>query len=527
MIGGLLYLNYPQIRANNGDTLYKLGSSLVADLQKAPDNNRAVAVFSDDPIVLFLTRATMARQGVDVSRYIFVDTRYLSYPWYHKQMRGHYGDLWEDHFSAYAAEQPFIVPENISQWMFWFAQRTDIYYLHPSFGHFFEACKPTNLGLLTRMTTYKSSDVSIWVLSEEELAALDAYWNEKIQSKLPVMKPDEKRLTGSEKYAAAFYSRALNEAACEFAKAGNNQKAVELASKAVELFPENLSAFLNLRYYQTGSEALSEDDQRTAARLFVDNGSSLQSVVLSCGHIDVPSKMFEFGKVVSYNRQWRQAFQYFLRVQQLEPDNLNNLVALAYTDSMIGESEHALELIRLAKQKLKEKQNVEGSEATALDIQEAACLISTGKTNEALALLQEAYKNYPQDANISQMLIRIYIAQNEFEKALALVDRLLAVSPDNVDIALQKAYCLYGLERNNEALTIADQLLRKMPLDTRIHFLRGDIMVALKNYPEALSSYQTVYAQDPDNITTMINIASVKKEMGNKEDYLKWRNETT
>ena len=26
------------------------------------------------------------------------------------------------------------------------------------------------------------------------------------------------------------------------------------------------------------------------------------------------------------------------------------------------------------------------------------------------------------------------------------------------------------------------------------------------------------------NITTMINIASVKKEMGNKEDYLKWCN---
>ena len=226
------------------------------------------------------------------------------------------------------------------------------------------------------------------------------------------------------------------------------------------------------------------------------------------------------GTLFSQNHQWRQAYQCFLRVQQYEPNQIQNMTALAYVDSMIGESDRALKLIREAKAYWKQS-GQSNSDTISLDTQEAACLLSTGKTEEALALLNEARKNNPQDQRILNMLSRAYIENGNYQEALTLIDRILTSAPDNFDNLYRKAICLLGLDRANDALNILDNLLRKNPLNNSIISLRITALLKLKRFDEARAVYEGMLREDKDDVSAMIGLGKVAEEAGNPEEALK------
>ncbi|MBO4545598.1 MAG: tetratricopeptide repeat protein, partial [Verrucomicrobia bacterium] len=482
MLGGLIYKNYPQIQANNSNTLYDLGCNLLDDIQKI-DKDKPVTLLSDDPTCIYLVRATMARKGVQ-DPYIFVDTRFLSYPWYHRRMAKFYPERWKNYF-AEATEIGYLDNSNISQWLMLYAKQEHTYYLHPSFGYFFEACKPTLSGLLTQLTPYQDDDVSLWVFSPEEKEAALNYWKaeQTVLDKIPRL-PEEKLKHGNIAFVAAFYSRMLNNYAVELAKANDRTDAIQFCEEALSLYPRNLAAYMNKHYYQTGLSTYDDEGQHRYDELFNNYNSSWETVSLFCGKPDLPRPLYEMGTLFSQNHQWRQAYQCFLRVQQYEPNQIQNMTALAYVDSMIGESDRALKLIREAKAYWKQS-GQSNSDTISLDTQEAACLLSTGKTEEALALLNEARKNNPQDQRILNMLSRAYIENGNYQEALTLIDRILTSAPDNFDNLYRKAICLLGLDRANDALNILDNLLRKNPLNNSIISLRITALLKLKRFDEA------------------------------------------
>lgn len=532
LAGGLFYKNLPDIKANSSDILYKLGSNLTADIQNI-QTEKQITLFSDDPISLNLTIATMVRQKIDIHKYIFVYTQFLSYPWYHRRMATFYPDRWTDHFSN-SKDIKYLEPDNMSQWMLWYAGKEDVYYLHPSFGHFFEACKPTSIGLLTHLTTFKDNNPSLWKLTSEEQNHLTSYWKKNYATldSIPALPNEGKKVSGPTFFVSAFYSRALTASAVELCKSGDKASAITLCQKAFKLFPQNISAFMNQHYYQTGTQIFSEDQEQKYQEMQNNyNGASIKTIVLFCGPFDTPAQLFELGRMFSQNLQWRQAFQCFLRVQEYEPNNIKNLIFLAYTDSMVGESEHALQLIHEAKAFIKKSieesptaANVPSLKAnlTELDTQEAACLLTAGKIDEALSLLTTAFKAHSQDNNILNMLIRAHIAKGNFDQALPLLERILAVSPDNKEALTRKALCLMGLNHPQEALIYIDNLLRKNPLNSSLHLLRITACVQLENWDEAIAEYKIILEQNKDNLQAMMGIADLEAQQGNLEESLKW-----
>lgn len=529
MMGGLIYKNYPQIQANNGDTLYDLGCNLLDDIQKI-DKDKPVTLFSDDPTCIYLVRATMARKGVQ-DPYIFVDTRFLSYPWYHRRMAKFYPERWKNYF-AEATEIGYLDNSNVSQWLMQYTKQEHTYYLHPSFGYFFEACKPTLSGLLTKLTPYQDDDVSLWVFTPEEKEAALSYWKaeQPVLDKIPRL-PEEKLKHGNIAFTAAFYSRILNNYAVELAKANDRSDAIAFCETALSLYPRNLSAYANKHYYQTGvTTFISDDEVHRSEELFNSYNSSWENVFRICGKIDLPgplyeksdmpSPLFAMGTLFSQNHQWRQAYQCFLRVQQYDPNQIQNMTALAYVDSMIGENERALNLIRRVKAYWKQSSK-SSSDIVTLDTQEAACLLSIGKKEEALLLLNEARKNNPQDPRILNMLSRAYIENENFEEALNLVDRILTSSPDNFDNLYRKSVCLLGLDRAAEALPILDNLLRKNPLNGSIISLRITALLKLKRFDEARAVYEGMLKEDKDDVSAMIGLGKVAEEAGDPDEALK------
>jgi tetratricopeptide (TPR) repeat protein len=523
MAGGLVYRNYPELKQNRGETLYQLGCNLVEDIKEAEkaEPGKPITLLSDDPICLYLVQATLARQG-DQSSYIFVNTRFLSYPWYHRRMTKYFPDRWPDIVSK-AKDLTYLDTGNMVNWLHYYAGKEKVYYLHPSFGHFFEACRPTPEGLLTRMSPYKDADMSLWTLSAEKKEEAREYWTSQ-QARLdaiPAVSASQKEIVGSIAYTAAYYARALNNYAVEFDKAGDRAQALKYFAEALRLYPRNLSALVNQTYYQRGSLSYNPEEQRKVDELFNNYESSWNKVELLCGKPDAPEQLVKLGENYMYNQQWRQAYQCFLRVEQFEPNNSENMGALAYVDSMIGESQRALDRIRKTKARYKEL-NIPQSEWIVLETQEAACLISTGQEKEALKLMLDARKNNPQDTSIANMLIRAYIANNNFSEALFMIDRQLASAPDNAENIRRKVFCLLGLQRPADALPLLDDLLRKNPSSNSLKVLRVTTLIQMNLLQQAKDEYLAMLEENQDNLVAILGLAEVSEQMQLKDEAINW-----
>ncbi len=520
---GLVYQNYPELRENRGPTLYELGSNLVEDIKRAEqaEPGRPITLFSDDPICLYLVQATLARQG-DQSSYIFVDTRFLSHPWYHRRMAEYYPERWPDYFSK-NRQIAYLDTGNMVHWLLAYASRHSVYYLHPSFGHFFEACRPSPEGLLTRMTPYQDADMSLWTMSEEQREQARVYWlsHQSRLDAIPHVPANQKLASSAVSYAAAYYARALNNYAVEFDKVGERSQALAYCQKALELYPRNLAALMNRTYYQRGALSYEPEEQRRADELFNSYDSSWERVELFCGKVDVPEPLHGMGTIFMHNHQWRQAFQAFLRVEQFEPNNSENMVLLAYVDSMVGESERALERIHKAKARYREI-NMPASEWVILDTQEAACLLSIGREKEALNLMLEARKHNPQDMRVVNVLIRAYIANKNFAEALFLIDRQLSSAPDNAENLRRKVYCLLGLQRPGDALPLVDELLRKSPLSTSLKVLRVTTLIQMELYEDAREEYLGMLTENENDLMVILGLAELYELMELKDEAVEY-----
>ncbi len=77
--------------------------------------------------------------------------------------------------------------------------------------------------------------------------------------------------------------------------------------------------------------------------------------------------------------------------------------------------------------------------------------------------------------------------------------RALQLSPRELDYGLNLAHALETAGRLDAALDCVEGLRRVYPAATAVYLLRADLLEKLQRYPEALESYETAIALDPDN----------------------------
>ena len=527
MIGGLIYLNYPVVKAYQGDSLYLLGKNFLQDINKnrelEPD--KGMTLFADEARLIYLVKATQARMG-DTHKDIFVNTQYISYPWYHRRMEKFFPDRWKDLTADAPRKIYYLDNPMVIQWMYSYSKTEEIYYLHPSFGYFFEACRPTPAGILTKLTPYDDKDLSLWKLTPEEAQQAIEYWKgieDTIVNTLHPVQEDVKGINNPEDYVSYYYSRVLNNYGVELNKIGMKEQSLDFCRKALELNPNNLSAMLNLNFYETGAENLDDEATRKKEKIFSMYRSEWPLVLTYCGVLDVPTILSQQGLFYTQGHLWRQAFQCFLRVEEFAPDNIHNMISLAYADFMIGESERALSLIRKAKDGLQKAKPNDPGMAT-LTLQEAGCLITLGRLDEARALLDKLRLDYPADNRIEQTLIRLLFERKEYDLVLPMIDRQLKIAPDDPQLRYRKALCLLGLERDSEALTLLDGLYHKNPDLTQVSQLRRSVLLKMGKFKEVREEYESDLIRNENNVRAMMGLGDVAEREGRKEDALEWYN---
>jgi len=453
----LICRNLPQIRATNGPML-KQYSALVA--QALPSQN--AVVLSDDPRRSLLWQAYAAQSGKDKDTLI-LDTAALSWPDYHRFLKKKHPNLWQSDppKSVATLASPLLLAHIISD----LAQTNSVYYLHPSFGYYFELFYPEPHGLVYKLDPYPTNVLIAPPIGKDLIDENAAFWaqaqEKALQPLLTVVAPPEpgkphglwdlllarahltRESNASATTLAGFYSRALDYWGVEEQKSGRLTNATGYFELALQLKPDNLVAQINLecnKKLRAGGETLvqlakSVEEAFGKYRNFDDNTGAN-------GPFDEPFFCYEEGRIQAGNGLYRQAAAQFYRVQTLAPTNIEARIWLGklYVNSqMPDEALKEVEKIHV-RPDLREATRIHRTDMLFL---EASAHLAKRDVGAAEATVAASLRQYPREENLLATATQVYLNYGVFSNALTMIDQQLTLAPTNVNTLVNKGYvCL-------------------------------------------------------------------------------------
>lgn len=446
---GLIYKNYPRIKITNGDALAHYASQLTQNLPE-----RAV-VLSDDSAKLFLAKSWMARRS-KAQDCIFLSTQLLPAPPYFNQQQKLHPDEWlpaADPKSPQGAN-PVVLLLKLSE-------KRPIYYLHPSFGYYFEIFYPVPHGLVYEMKRYDTNSIAPPPLTEAEVAGNETFWknNEQAVNDLPpfIEEPSPNRVVGFRKkflkklhipYETSpvaitlgnYYSLALNSWGVQSQSAGKLQEARHSFDHSLALNPYNIPAKRNLEFnkaLQAGVPPSMQSPKSVMDDFRKDHAG--HQLLPEGGPFDEPTHRFTQGIIFFQGQLYHQAAQQFERITELVPDYPLARLILARLFIGFNHPETALAMIPEIRARAETAVDPGFGKYDVLAV-EAQALFAANRTEEAERSLRENMEKYPKDLSLLTLVFQISAPFKSYTNALLAVEHALEIKPDDVGNLVNKGY---------------------------------------------------------------------------------------
>ena len=487
-VTGLIYRNVPQIRAANDDTFQKYASFVEENLPRSGG-----VLLSDDPYHLFFVEAALARDG-RAKDFLSLDTQSLNWPAYHRFLHDKFPQKWPELVSA--KEVRPVNPVGLIGALTLLAKSNELYYLHPSFGYYFEQFYLEPHGLAYKLKILPSDTLLPPLPDKNQIAENQAFWARvETQAFAPIKRavtpPDPNapcswgqrmldkfhvpRVQNQNAIVAGiYYSRSLNFWGVQLQRAGDLTNAAACFILAKEVNPDNFVAQVNLQFNQSlrAGKSVPLDLSKTTSDQF-GKYRDWNGVLNANGPFDEPSFCFVEGiNLAAQNGYLRQAVAPFARVRELAPDNLVARLWLGQIYVMSRLPDRALEALR--------------------DPLEQPGKFSLAKMNET---------------QLNVTAAAAYLQKNDFARGTQLLETEIALHPDDTNLlnATVQAYLNHGLFTN--ALDIIDRQLKLAPNDPDWLFNRGNVSIQLKAYDDAIAAFTRVLATQTNNPSVLFNRA--------------------
>jgi len=482
---GLVYKNLPRIRISTGQMLPHFASQLTRNL---PEN---AVVLSDDPLRRFLAEAWSARNGKARDR-IFLDTQSLNLPFYFNSQQKLHPDDWLPPTTAKNTERND--PRLLLQLMFKLSEKRPVYYLHPSFGYYFEVFYPQPRGMIYELKRYDTNSIAAPPLTDAEIAENETFWknNERDAANLMpfIAEPGKgQRLTVRQTFLkklhipyephmmavgiGSYYSLALNSWGVQMQTAGKLQEAGQHFQRALALNENNISSQRNLEFNKELQDGVRPAIQDLKI-LEKDFGKyrNWQLILRDCGPFDEPTHRFAQAMVFGQSGLYRQSIQQFERIVQLVPDYAPARLGLAQLYVMNRLPDKALALIPAIREQFAASADSGVGSYDILKV-EATALYSADRIGEAEKLLRESMDKHPKDINMLALVFQISASFRGYTNALGAVEHALKMKPDDVGALVNK----------------------------------GFLTIQIGDFPTAISALSAALAQDTNNVTARIDRA--------------------
>jgi tetratricopeptide (TPR) repeat protein len=492
----LLYRNGSLIRANDGRVLRDFAELILANISEP----EAVAV-ADDPLLLNLVhiRDRQTRGGDDR---LMLYTPFLQYALYQRSLHRLHPHRWQD-LPADIPDSAILDSRMLVIQISSLTTTNPTYYLHPSFGYFFEQVYLTPRGLTYPLATYDNNAVAPPALAPETRQRNDAFWNNvlpKLQSLIPLVA----RRVPDARAVGRWYSRALDYWAVELQQLNQLQDAARLFTLATQLNPDNLVAKINLEYNQSlqRNNPARVDLAKSAEDQFGPKYRTWDAFLSANGPVDEPGFRLRLAQLLEQQGNLRQAILHLQRVAQLEPDNRPALLDLAEVYLRSGLPSQSLESISQLRSLRPGPE--EQIQAARLEAEAQAAL---GDAAAAESTLLNALKTHPNAEQLLDTLAELYKITDQPEKALEISDRHLALNPRATHALIRKAVLYMKQEDYTRAEDVLTTLAKVAPNSVPALLTQSAFYVQTQRYNEALQVTGRLLELDPQNQWALINRA--------------------
>jgi tetratricopeptide (TPR) repeat protein len=506
---GLAYKNGPQIRAANDDT-FKTYATLTEE--NLPRDGGIL--LSDDAQRMFLTEAAMVRDG-RAKNFVFVDTQSLPAPAYHRYLHEKFPKQWPDTISA-AEKTNGISPLHLIALLATLAKTNELYYLHPSFGYYFEQFCLEPRGLVCKLNTLPNDTLLPPLPDKIQIAANEDFWARAEQTAfVPVLQalapPDptvpqsygEKLLAlfqvGREPnpnaaVAGTFYSRSLDFWAVQVQRDGDLTNAAAHFDLAQKLNPDNVVAQINLQFNESLiAGKIPPVDLSTTTPDRFGKSRSWNEVLDADGPFDEPSFCMREGLILMRGGLIRQAVEPFNRVHQLLPDDLNSRYYLAQIYIASRLPNRALDVLREPLD-APEKFSLTATNSTDLNLLAATAHLEKNETTHGVQLIDTEISRHPADNNLLMAAAQIYVARGLFTNALTVIDRQLQLTPDDPTWLFGKGYASIQVKKYGDAVAALTRVLDLQTNNVNALFNRAVAYLNDGKLDAARADYETLRA---------------------------------
>jgi tetratricopeptide (TPR) repeat protein len=494
-VTGLIYRNTPQIRAANDDTFQKYASFAEENLPRSGG-----ILLSDDPVRLFLVEAVLAREG-RAKNFLPLATQSLNWPAYLRFLHNKFPQKWPKLVSA--TDEKSLNPIGLIGALTMLSKSNELYYLHPSFGYYFEQFYQEPHGLVYKLKLLPDDTLLPPLPDKNQIAENQAFWARvETQAFAPIKRavtppdPNAPRSWGQQlldKFhvpreenknailAGTFYSRSLNFWGVQLQRAGDLTNAAACFNLAEEANPDNFVAQVNLQFNQSlrAGKSVPLDLSKTTSDQF-GKYRDWNGAINANGPFDEPSFCFVEGiNLAMQNKYFRQAVAPFARVRELAPDNLAARLWLGQIYVMSRLPDRALEVLRDPLEQ-PERFSLAKNNATELNVTAAAADFQKNDFARGTHLLETEIALHPDDTNLLNATVQAYLSHGLFTNALVIIDRQLKLAPNDPDWL----------------------------------FNRGNVSLQLQAYDDAIDAFTRVLATQTNNPSVLFNRALARLNSG-------------
>lgn len=503
----LVYRNWVPIRANDGRILRDFAAFT---LRGIPEDH-AVAM-ADDPLLLNLVRIydRQIRGGKDR---LMIYTPLLTYTVYQRSLHRLFPDQWmalPADIPTYAGLDSRVLVVQVQS----IVSTNPTYYLHPSFGYFFERVYLRPEGMSYPLTVYPPNEIIPPPLAPEVLQRNAEFWNE-VSSTLDDLTPLVARGVSDARAAGRWYARALNYWGVELQKSNRLEEASRLFALATRLNPDNLVAQINHLYNQSLQRGNSEsvDLAKSAEERFGPKYRTWDGFLAANGPVDDPGFRIRLGRLLERQGNLRQAILQYVRAVELEPENRPGLIELADLYLRSGLAQQTLQTTA----RLRDLRATPEEQIKYVRL-EAEAHAALGESAEAESLLVKALQNHPNAEILLDALAELYKITDQPEKAMQVCDRHLELNP-RASMALIRKTVIYMQQEDYANAEATLKTLNQVAPDSVPALLtQSAFLIQTKRYPEGLQVANRLLKLDPQNQWALINRAIALLQSGQLDE---------
>ncbi len=354
-------------------------------------------------------------------------------------------------------------------------QSNRLFYLHPSYGYFFERFYLEPTGTIYEMKLRGKDPLDVPAAPVAVADANEKFWTDIWNRNLSRLAPPPSRpglvqaklahygLTTPPRFQdrrlAEWFSVPLDGWAVYLQKQGRWHEAQVRFEQALQLNTNNLSVRISLACntnLQAGARMGLSDVSKVADEL--GNASRLNMIINSGGPFDEPTVNYLLGISFQNLGLLVQAAEQFERVRTLTPGTLAPELALVEIYNRLQLTDRSRPLISHLRDESR-KLPTSNSLDLNLALLESYSLLLQTNVASARNVLRSVVEQHPDDPQINSRVLAAYLAFGDLTNALRLANERLTKTPDDIAALNDKAFVLMQSGRGAEAVPLLDHAL--------------------------------------------------------------------